>query len=163
MNDLIKIIESCINETFLDEDGDRLTIKLREAGKAKDILNFELSKGIQLPDDLKKLLLFSNGMNFLGLRILSLEEIEFFPHSRILSFHNWEDGDFDCISINGDYPEGTILFMFHSEDNLEPVCNNLVEWFKEVILEIKKIGSLRHPLDYSNKELEGMYKNISKF
>lgn len=50
--------------------------------------------------------------------------------------------------------------MSHNEDKLALVSNDLTEWLIGVITEIKSIGTLLHPLDYNERELEGMYKNI---
>lgn len=161
MGKLIKMIKSHCSKIILNEDGDNLTIELADAVVIEDISKFEIVNDIEVPEDLKELLLFSNGVNLFGLQILSLEEMEFFPNTGILSFHNWGNGDFDCLSIGGDYPKEAVVFMSHNEDNTVLVSDNLVEWFKRVISEIKELGTLLHPLDYSERKLEGLYKNIS--
>lgn len=160
MIELIKIIENYCGETFLDEDENSLIVELREGVAIESITKFEINNGLKLPDDLKKLLLSSNGINLFGIQIHSLEEMEFFLRSRILTFHNWGNGDFDCLSVGGDYPIGTVLFMSHSEDNLALVSNNLIEWIIGVVAEIKRVGTLLSPSDYNERESEGMYKNI---
>lgn len=161
MNELVKIIETYRRETFFDEDENSLIIELQEGVIIESITKFEKDNDIKLPADLKELLLFSNGVDLFGIHIHSLEEMEYFPHSGILTFHSWGNGDFDCLSVGGDYPRGTIVFMSHTEDKLALVSNNLIEWFTGVIAEIKRIGALLHPLDYDERESEGMYKNIS--
>lgn len=161
MSQLVKIIETNCREIFFDEDENRLIVELREGVDIESIKKFEKKNDIKLPEDLKELLLFSNGIELFGLRIVPLEEMEYFPYSGILTFHNWGNGDFDCLSLGGDYPRGIIVFMSHSEDKLASVSNSLIEWFTEVISEIKKKGALLHPLDYDERELEGIYKNVS--
>jgi hypothetical protein len=161
MHALIRILRANRNETLLDEDGDNLVVELREGVAIEEILKFERSHGIELPEDLKELLLFSNGVHLFGLDIFSLDEVAYFPNSGILSFHSWGNGDFDCISVGGDYPKGTVVFMAHSEDHTSVVCNNLVAWFEGVIIEVKERGTLLHPMDYKEWEAEGMYQKIS--
>ena len=161
MSELVNFIESYCNETFLDEDGDSLIIELKKGVALEDIRKFEIDNGIDIPEGLKELLLFSNGINLFGLQVVSLEEMEFFPNTEMLSFHNWGNGDFDCLSVGGDYPKGAVVFMSHNEGETVLVSDSLVEWFKGVISEIKKLGALLHPCDYSERESEGMYKNIS--
>ena len=161
MNELKKVLKSYCNKTLLDEDGDNLIIELNEGVDKEVIVRFEADNGIELPKDLKELLLFSNGLNLYGLQIFSIAEMEFFPNAKMLSFHSWGNGDFDCISVGADYPEGAVVFMSHNEDNTALVSSHLIVWFKEVISEISKLGTLLHPLDYDERESEGMYKNVS--
>jgi hypothetical protein len=161
MRELVKIIENYRRESFFDEDENSLIVELRDGATIESIAKFELDNNIKLPDDLKELLLFSNGIDLFGIHINSLEEMEYFSRSSILTFHNWGNGDFDCLSLGGDYPRGSILLMFHSEDKLALVSNSLTEWFTGVIAEIKRIGALLHPLDYNERESEGMYKSVS--
>lgn len=160
MSELTDILEFYYKEIFLDEDENCLIVELREAASIEDISKFEIDNEVQLPEDLRKLLLFSNGLILFGMQINSVEEIEYFPQSKILTFHNWGNGDFDCLSVGGDYPKGTIVFMSHTENKLAIVSNSLTNWFVEVIAEIKSLGTLLHPLDYKIRGSEGMYKNI---
>lgn len=160
MSDLVNIISSCSSETFLNEDRNVLRIELSSGALIEDILKFEKHNGIILPGDLRNLLLFSNGLNFLGLSILSLEEIEVFTNSGMISFHSWGNGDFDCLSTGENYPQGTVIFMLHSEEETYVVSDRLTTWFKAVISEIKMNLTLLHPLDYQSGKSEGMYKSI---
>jgi hypothetical protein len=161
MSALVKIIETYRRETFFDEDGNILIVEFGEGATMESIKKFEVDNDIKLPEDLKELLLYSNGIGLFGIQIHALEEMEYFPRSCILTFHTWGNGDFDCLSIGGAYPRGTIIFMSHSEDKLAIVSNNLIEWFLGVIAEIKGTGTLLHPLDFDERGLEGMYKNVS--
>lgn len=161
MGNITEIIEFYRKKTFLDEDGNNLIIELREKANIEDISRFEIDNGFEMPEDLKELLLLSNGLVLFGIQIQSLEEIEYLPRSGILTFHNWGNGDFDCLSVGGDYPKGAIVFMSHSEDKLISVVDNITDWFIRVIAEIKSKGTLLHPLDYDERESEGIFKKIS--
>lgn len=162
MSELVEIIESYRYQSLVDEDGNDIGIELVQATIKYEISNFEVKNRIELPSELKKLLLLSDGLLLFGIKILSLAEMEFFPSEGILSFHSWGNGDFDCLSVGVNYPIGTIFFMSHSEENITKVNNTMQGWFKEVISEIKKNGTLLHPLDYNHREAEGMYKIYHK-
>ena len=103
--------------------------------------------------------MFSNGINLFGQKIFSLEEMEFFNVSNVISFHSWGNGDFDCILIDEEQKEETVFFMKHSNDALTPVCSSLYNWIKEVIKEIQQKGTLLHPDDYLVRSEEGVYKD----
>jgi len=160
MNKLVDILKSYHNKVLFNEDGNPLTIEFRKGASVESILKFEIENDIKLPNDLRELLLFSNGVNLFSLQIHSIEEIEYFPHSKIISFHSWGNGDFDCVSIGGNYSQGKIVFMSHSEDKLALISNDLIEWVIGVIVEIGELGTLLHPLDYNEKVSKGMYKNV---
>ena len=160
MNNLIEIIKLHCNEVIVEEDGTKSTIELREGIRSETISKFESDNNIQLPIDLKNLLLFSNGLNLFDLTVMPLEEMEVFSLTKIISFHNWGNGDFDCVSLGGDYPKGSVIFMRHSEGNLTPVVDNLTDWFINVIQEVKTIGTLYHPFDYEQFNYNGVYKEV---
>lgn len=65
------------------------------------------------------------------------------------------------MAVDGDYIRGSVVFLSHTEDNLVLVSNSLIDWFTGVIAEIKKEGTLLHPLDYNERQSEGMYKKIT--
>ena len=154
------MIETYRRETFLDEDENSLIVELREGAAIESITKFEVDNHLKLPEDLKELLLFSNGIDLFGIQIHSLDEMEYFPRSEILTFHTWGNGDFDCLSVGGDYSRGTVVFMSHNEDRLALVSDSLTEWFTGVIADIKRTGTLLHPFDYNSRESEGIYKGI---
>lgn len=81
---------------------------------------------------------------------------------RILTFHNWGNGDFDCLFVGSEFPKDSIVFMSHSENKLVIVSDSLNNWFADVIGVIKNIGTLLHPLDYKIRGSDGIYKNILK-
>ncbi len=155
------MIKTYSERALFDEDGNKIIVEPREGASLADVSKFEATHGMEMPLDLKELLLFSNGMNFFGLDILSLEAMEFFPTTGMVSFHNWGNGDFDCLSTGGDYPKGSVIFMAHAEDNTSLISNSLADWFEGVFKEKEEVGALLHPMDYQYSELDGLYKNTS--
>jgi hypothetical protein len=108
--------------------------------------------------------LFSNGIDIFGIEILPLEDMFFFQEEKLVSFHGWGNGDFDCISINSDESLGKIFFVNHSVDNIIPLCSSITEWILGAIKEVEVNGTLLHPYDYEFRENEeGMYKNVRKY
>lgn len=160
MSRLIELLQKFKYEALLDEDGEELRISLSKGVTLKAINDFESKEGIELPTELKELLIFSDGLVLFGQQILSLDEIEYFANEKIISFHAWGNGDFDCIAVNQITKENTVYFMSHSVDNLIPIRSSLFGWIKDVINEIQQKGTLLHPYDFAERNEEGIYKSI---
>lgn len=162
MDRLIEKIIFYSKKNFIDEDGNCLRLELNEGITIEKISKFEQDNGFCFPHVLKELLLLSNGINLFGQQIFSLEEMEYFAMSEVVSFHSWGNGDFDCLSVGNRYPKEAVVFMFHSEEKIELINRDLTQWIEEVINEISKIGTLLHPLEYEGRESEGIYKELYK-
>jgi hypothetical protein len=160
MKDIIEILANYINTTFEDEEGLPTKIETSEGAPMHRIRDFEKRKKIALPRDLMRLLMFSNGINIFGISILPLNEMDY--DQGLLTFHNWGNGDFDCISLEQNNEFGSVFFMNHSPDYIYFVCHSINEWIINAIQEIQKRGTLFHPMDYNDSEDYGLYKNISK-
>nr|WP_319998168.1 SMI1/KNR4 family protein [uncultured Draconibacterium sp.] len=160
MNKLVELLQLFTNKVLLDEDENELKISLSKGASLNAINAFESKNSVTLPVDLKELLMFSDGLDLFGQKILSLSEIEFFVSENILSFHSWGNGDFDCISVNQKKQEETIYFMSHSVNDLTPVHTSLSGWVRDVISEIQQKGTLLHPYDFTERNEEGIYKSI---
>lgn len=154
MKQIVEIIKAYSDKSYFDEDGNSLNIILSKGVSLIKIDELEKLHGLNIPSELKELLLFSNGINLFGIEILAVEAIEFFPAEKIISFHNWGNGDFDVIN-----EADQIFFCNHSTETLMPVSSSLSHWIVGVIKEIELKGTLLHPLDYSNREGEdGLYR-----
>lgn len=154
MQRVIELIKNNTSKTYLDEDGNPLSISLNKGISLTRIESFEKLHNMKLPSELKELLLFTNGINLFGVEILSLETMEFFPEENKLLFHHWGNGDSDFIDENG-----ATFFSAHSIENLIAVSPSLSSWLDGVIKEIKLKGTVLHPMDYTNREDEiGLYR-----
>lgn len=156
MKQIIEIIMAYSGKTYLDEDGNILSVTLYEGVPLTKINELGERYGIHIAPELKELLLFSNGISLFGIEILSIESMEFFHLEKKIAFHNWGNGDFDVID-----EAGQIFFSNHSIETLILVSSSLSNWIVSVIEEIELKGALLHPFDYSNRENEeGMYRKF---
>ncbi|MFT3823541.1 MAG: SMI1/KNR4 family protein [Chitinophagaceae bacterium] len=156
---VVQSIREYLNERIVNQDGVMTGIELNKGASPESLEAFEAQKRVKLPETLKELLLFSNGLSFFGLHILSLEEMEYFPVSGIITFHAWGNGDFDGVTLFGE--EAAVFFMFHSEDNTYRISDSLLQWFDNAVTEIRQYGTLCHPWDYqTGTATTGLY-NIS--
>jgi hypothetical protein len=160
MNDLIQIIKEYSNKVLLDEDGERLSIEIVEGAHSRELQEFEDSYRITLPKELKELLLFSNGIKIFGIQIYSLSECQLFENNMLLSFHDWGNGDFDCISVDSGLYYGKVYFINHSIANSIAMNISFSEWVFQAIKEIQDKGTILHPMDYLTRKEEGMYREV---
>ncbi len=157
-----EILNKYINCVFLDEDGNSLKMDFNDSISTSQLLDFEKTNDLKLPEDLRELLLISNGGNFFGLHILSIDEMMVYSNSGLINFHNWGNGDFDCISLGNIYKAGTVIFLSHSEYLNFRVSENLGDWLNSVINEIRVNGTLLHPMDFNQRDVEDcLYEKIS--
>jgi hypothetical protein len=163
MSKISELLQKYVKVSFLDEDGNALHLKLLKGASLSEILKFEAKNKINLPYELRDLLLFSNGLDLFGQHLLPLEKLEYFSSGNVLMFHKWGNGDFDCITIGKENAKGKIVFMLHSEEILIPLNISLYEWIRAVISEIKEKGTLLHPYDFTMRKEEGLYKQVLEY
>ena len=146
-----------MNSNLEDEDGNLIELSLNKGATVEDIREREATWNIELPFELKELLLFSNGIDLFGISIMPLKIMEYFKEEQLLTFHSWDDGDYDCISLN---KNNEIIFVNHSPVNRYFVASSLYNWISEVFKEIETKGTLLHPFDYYIRQEDGLYKTI---
>ncbi len=156
----LDIIEKYKNLTLFDEDENELSIVLNKCASLSQLEEFEDRNNIKLPEDFRDLLLYTNGLNLFGVEIRNIFELEYIKDAGICIFHDWGNGDFDCLAINESIETGSIHFMNHSTDVLKKVLPSFRIWIKRVIEEIEEKGVLLHPIDYLNNSKIGIYQNI---
>lgn len=160
MTSIVEMLEQAQAIVLDDEDGQPLRLIFEQPCSSEAIDALERSISIRLPLELKQLLEYSNGMSLFGLRIMPLNELSFFPSSHMIAFHNWGNGDFDCISIDSSELSGTILFMNHEPDVTVRISDSLNTWIRDAIEEISTKGALLHPSDYRHRSEAGMYSSV---
>ena len=142
-----------------DEDGTPLRISLESPLAKEELAKHEESVGAELPDQFRQLLLQTNGMKLFGLAIMPIDQQVLFHHEGIIAFHNWGNGDFDCVATStSDYPMGAVVFMNHSAAATVLICESLATWLEEVVREIREKGTLLHPSDYQHRDEQGLYR-----
>ena len=160
MNEIVDFLKSNFDKKVIDEDGDCLSIELKDGISEDDFQEYENIHRIALPKDLKNLLLFSNGIKIYGIEIYPLLEMNFSEEQMLLVFHSWGNGDFDCISLRQDSNYGKIYFANHSIEHLVSMEILLGEWMYLMVKEIQQKGTLLHPIDYSIRNEDGLYKEV---
>ena len=161
MSSISHILDSFRNLRLEDEDGEALAFSLDPALSEAGLIAHEKVIGVRLPGQFRDLLMYANGMRLFGLDLMSTDQQSYFREHRIISFHNWGNGDFDCISTStSPYPAGTVVFMNHSADVTVRITGLLSEWLEKAVQEIRLKGALLHPADYREKPEQGLYQHV---
>jgi hypothetical protein len=155
------LLETLRDVVLKDEDGNTLSLVLREPATERAILDREKSIGTTLPMQLKELLSISNGIGLFGVELMPLSELYYFTEQSIVQFHPWGNGDFDCITTRGcEEGEGRVVFMNHSPHVLSLIELSLASWMRRVVAEVTKKHVLLHPADYRVRDDMGLYGNV---
>lgn len=137
------------------EDGEDLVFK-GNAGLAPDRIDrWESDRDLKLPKDFREFLLNWNGADLFGLDIKSLESWAW-PDPGLVDFHNWGNGDFDCLDLRkpGKAP---VVFMDHETGCEVVISPSFGAWLRESLGELNSRGTLRHPMDYRDEADKGLY------
>ena len=157
MSTVAEILDSFRELRLENEDGFESLLELETAASKQEIQSREASWGMKLPGQLGELMQVTNGMYLFGLEIMSLGALDEFPEYGLIAFHNWGNGDFDCVTTSSSkYPAGTIVFMNHSPDVTVKVADSLAEWLTRVVQE-ERDGGVAHPMDLQE---HGVYRHV---
>lgn len=101
-----------------------------------------------VPDPLRDLYLYTDGLELGTFRILPIAEI-MWPELSMCSIHIWGNGDVDCVHVpcneqRGDPP---VFFMGHDPQWTFRVSESFSEWLESVIEEYLKHGFVLSPWD----------------
>jgi len=144
-----------------DEDGEALEFVPDSPLGQAELAAYEQAIGARLPEEFRELLLYANGMNLFGLELMPIDQQSYFGEYGIISFHDWGNGDFDCISIAASpHPVGAVVFMNHSPDVTVRIADSLSEWLEKAVQEIQAKSALLHPTDYREQAEDGMYQHV---
>lgn len=151
-------LEALWNQTILDQEGNSLECLRHQPASEDDIAWFERNWRIQMPDALRDLFTFANGMKLHGLDMLSLEDAMVHPLEGFITFHAWGNGDFDAIEFgNG---SARVVFVSHQTGAAEPVADTLADWLEAVSAELQSQRTLLHPGEYAARPEKGVYHEI---
>jgi len=106
----------------------------------------------RMPDELRRVLTWSNGFQFFGVVILSTEELYCTEDNEVV-FHDWGTGDVTALRPS----DGAAVFRGHGKCDGLVVAPSLEEWFKRVYEEIRHHGVLIHPEDSERMRIATMY------
>jgi hypothetical protein len=84
---------------------------------------------------------------------------------RLLPFHDWGNGDFDCLdltkSVNGEPP---VCFWNEEQGNMFPITSGFGRWTRMATFEVQTHGFLLHPRDYFEPryaDAQGVYESVA--
>ena len=161
MTTISRILDSFRNTNLEDEDGEALEFSPEPALSQAELAVHEQAKGVRFPGEFRDLLMYANGMSLFGLELMPTDQQTHFGEHGIVSFHNWGNGDFDCISISASpHPVGSVVFMNHSPEVTVGIATSLSEWLEKAVQEIRSKGALLHPADYRERPEQGMYQHV---
>lgn len=119
------------------------------------------------------LLRLSDGLDLYGVEIFGVagspntnpEDVEELVKRRMVPFHDWGNGDFDCLDLTKQV-EGETPVAFWSEElgNPFPITHNFERWARSAVVEIERFGRLLHPRDYATPryaDAQGVYESIA--
>ncbi len=129
-----------------DEDGQPCWVRWNDGLREEHLARYERSLGVVLPASFRAMWAFSDGCDLCGLMIQSAAE-QVFLDGRLLTFHNWGNGDFDCLDFGRPGAEVPVVFMNHGPDVTAFVAASFEAWLAGVLDELLRTGTLAHPRD----------------
>lgn len=151
--------------------GEPLRTVLREGAGPREL--GELQARIPLPfvGTYRALLERSDGMSLYGVEILGTrpptdaEILTDMYQRRLVPFHDWGNGDFDCVDLTKVIEgEPAVVFWNDEHQNLFPITGGFVKWLPMAVYEVGRFGRLLHPRDYADPryaDAQGLYESIA--
>lgn len=120
-----------------------------------------------------ELLQLSDGIDLFGVPVFGTdlpgdtnpENVADLVRRRLVPFHDWGNGDFDCLDltkvVEGEPP---VVFWNDEHENLFPITHGFAGWVPMAVHEISRFGRLLHPRDYFDAryaDAQGVYESIA--
>ncbi|MFG0283593.1 MAG: SMI1/KNR4 family protein [Phycisphaerales bacterium JB039] len=152
-SEIARFLESWRSRRLKAEDGGLLELTLPSPTDEQSLGEWEQSRAVSMPRELRDMLAYANPPGLFGLELLALDSID--EYGDLIPFHDWGNGDFDCIGR-----DGAVVFTNHSPDVQVEIAPTLLEWLQRVVGEIEQTGALRHPGDYRDRPEPGVYAHV---
>lgn len=149
--------------TLVGEDGTETGVTMNPGASESAIAEFESTHGIHLPEPMKNLLRFSDGIDLYNFELQSLASSLVLADYNMMSIHDWGNGDCDCIMVadHGENKTGNIVFVNHRPSVVTLVAHSVYQWLSDVLVELGMRGTVMHPGDYREKaKIRGVYANV---
>jgi hypothetical protein len=157
--DIDSLLNVVAETPIRDEGGELVHVCWNPPLSLEHIERFERRLGFCLPSSYRSFLLRSDGCVLYQLDLLSASETQLYNRN-ILAFHNWGNGDFDCLRLRRRAGEAPVFFMNHAPDVLVKVAKSFGEWLERIIDEYRRYGSIGHPRDYRSETRVGVYAHV---
>jgi hypothetical protein len=159
-NDYLALLDALEGMQIEAEDGEILGMHMDPGLTDSVIKSWERGHNTMLPPDLREFMRRWNGGGFFCLMLEPLENFDLNAPG-LLAFHNWGNGDFDCVRFL-DSGKSEMVFHNHETGEVTTIAASFAEWLQRAVDEMKKKGTLYHPMDYSAMtiEYEGLHKRV---
>ena len=150
MQKMSTLIDQLRSTTLESEDGEPLSLDVNCGLSRSQIDQYEEALGFKLPRGLREVLECFDGGEFYCLSFQSIDEQMLLGDDNLLSFHDWGNGDYDCVLLErkGRWKPGQILFYNHLDANVYPISFDVRRWLELLIGELKAWQTVFHPMDY---------------
>jgi cell wall assembly regulator SMI1 len=157
-----EILDRLGASTARDDYGEPL-VRLRAGLERAQMESLERTLGLRLPRDYAQFLARTDGCELFGLTLMCASEVrlEYYANERLLPFHNWGNGDFDCIDFRPRIAR-PIVFMNHAPEVTVRIARSFEDWLVKIERELTKHGDVAHPRDYRNLTRRGVYEQVLK-
>jgi hypothetical protein len=150
-----------------------LTLTRRPPASEADIDALRARLPLPLVGSLVEVLRVSDGLDLFGVEVFGTrlpestneENVRELYKRRLVPFHDWGNGDFDCLDltkvVDGETP---VAFWNDEMENVFPITHNFARWARASVVEIELYGRLLHPRDYFDPRWEnaqGVYESIA--
>lgn len=115
----------------------------------------------------------SDGLDLFGVPVLGAvlppdtdaDAVADLARRRLVPFHDWGNGDFDCLDLTKVVDaEPPVVFWNSEHENLFPITHGFGGWLPMAVHEIARFGRLLHPRDYEDPrwaDAQGVYESIA--
>ena len=160
-------------QTFRGRDGDDLRLVKRAPASDAEIAALAARLALPLTGTYLSFLRVSNGADLFGVKVsgaspepdTNTDDYTDLLSRRLVPFHDWGNGDFDCIdltkTVGGEPP---VCFWNDETGNLFPICAGFGRWSRMAAFEVQTHGFLIHPKDYFEPRYanaQGVYESIA--
>jgi hypothetical protein len=132
-----------------------LTLKLSSPVNLASIETFEKEYGFSLPNDYREFLAVTNGCNFFGVDLQSIDDcfrVDAPQLSQFVPFHTWIDGNFSVFNVEEHF---SVYYLSHDPLGYARIANSFQEWLRKVEAEIRSERQLYHPSDQKAGSIYG--------
>jgi len=150
-----------------------LRLGLRPPATPEDLAALQARLPLPLTGAYPRLLAFSDGLDLYGVPVMGTrlppdtdaDAVAELARRRLVPFHDWGNGDFDCLDLTKVVDlEPPVVFWNSEHENLFPITHGLAGWLPMAVHEIARFGRLLHPRDYEDPrfaDAQGVYESIA--
>lgn len=171
--DLVSLVRGYEADPLRVEGGGTLRAVLRPGAGEATIAAWQAGIPLPVVGTYLEFLRLSDGMSLYGVEILGtrpppetdLENLGEMLRRRLVPFHDWGNGDFDCVDLTKVIEgEPAVVFWNDEDQTLFPITGGFAKWLPMAVYEVSRFGRLLHPRDYAEAryaDAQGVYESIA--